>query len=134
VWDLNHYRRLHHLLQDVARDKRSEIRVALSSNPGDFFIKTDHSMHCPNDNTTLTDEVQEMDRKDVQMVALGLDGCAIILSKEDGAVDLIRKPALYQMLKDDLKKYGKVQGKIVCVRLCHIGFITDILSTRLLSP
>jgi hypothetical protein len=111
---------MHHLLQDVDKDKRNSIRVAIgksTSKEGDFFIKTDHSIHCPNVNSSLTDEVEVMPRGDVQMVALGDDGCGVILSKEDGLLDHLRTRSLYQKLIDDLKVHGRVGGeerKIVC--------------------
>ena len=86
---------MHRRLQDVERDKRGCIRVAIGSNYEDFFVKTDHSKYCPNENSSLTDEVEEMTLGEVKMVALGLDGCGLILSKSDGILNHIRKSAHY---------------------------------------
>jgi len=114
VWDLQDYQRMHNLLQDVDRDKRGSVRVAIGSNYEDFYIKTDHSIHCPNQNCALTDEVGEMARDQVKMVALGLDGCGLILSKDDGILDHIRVPANYSTLRDDLEKKHIKDRKAVC--------------------
>jgi hypothetical protein len=76
VWDLSKYERMHHLLQDVDQDKYGQVRVAIGAEDDEFFLETDHTIHCPNKNNRLTDEVEEMTHKEVKMVGLGLDVAA----------------------------------------------------------
>jgi len=105
VWDLPKYERMHHRLQDVPHSKHRSVQVAIGSKYDEFLVKTDHSIHCPNQNSSLTDEVHEMSHKEVKMVALGLEGCGLILSTDNLLIDHMRIFAQYPTLRSDLKRH-----------------------------
>jgi hypothetical protein len=105
---------MHHLLQDVDQDKYGQVRVAIGAEDDEFFLETDHTIHCPNKNNRLTDEVEEMTHKEVKMLGLGLDGCGLILSKDNELVNHVRVPDNYAPLRRELRKYHTSTRKPVC--------------------